>query len=361
MQNILDYKKRFYKLLESTIGDVKPLLNEDVKTFGEGINTYGYAMGSYPTCIGAHVICPGGTNGDWDGSLPKVLEICNLTDITPGSQKRWTKLSASGNISNHWCGLPYQYGVDLPCNVPKGDEEYEKIKEGLLSKGWITEADAKSSNWKPANKNYTTFRHDSFKCQVLWKCDGDHYNHIHVGCKKENPTIKSISEKCNYDESITTPKISITSFKKIWEELIEKPIIKNFSPKEETISRPDLIKIKSFNEKSVLDYHTFFEYANIKFVGDGTNGVSITAMGERKENEDEPSKFFIDVFKSDKGGFNTGEKQTFGDIQNLDLSTFELEAKDATNYFMDLCRNFEQYPYFKGEPKSFENENPLGL
>jgi hypothetical protein len=361
MKDISEYKKRFYTLLESTIGDVKPLLSEDVKTFGEGINTYGYTMGNYPTCIGAGVICPGGTNGDWEGSLPKVLEICSLTNITPGSQKRWKKLTASGNISNHWCGLPFQYGVDLPCNLTNGDIEYEKIKEGLLSKGWITESDAKSSNWKPANKNYTTFRYDGFKCQVLWRCDGDHLNHIHVGCKKENPSINKMSEDCTYEDSITVPKLTLPDFKKIWEDKVEKEIKNGFTTKDPTISRPDLIKVIPFEEADLTLEYEYIEYAEIKFVGDGTNGVSIIALGKRKIDEQNPSMFFIDVYKSDKNSMSVGERKRFGDLETQGIDTLETAAVDAKNYFFDLCKQFEEYPYSKEGPKEFENQNSFDI
>jgi len=361
MRTINEYKKRFYQLIESTIGDVKPLINEDEKDPGEGINTYGYAMGTYPTCIDARVICPGGTNGDWEGSLPKVLEICSLTNLTPGSQKRWKKLTASGNISNHWCGLPYQYGVDLPTYGKLGYQQYEKIKEGLLSKGWITEADAKSSNWKPKYGNYTTFKHDGFKCQVLWYSDEDHENHIHVGCKKENPSVNVMSEDCTYEDSITVPKLTIPEFKKIWEDKVEKQIKVVFITKDPTISRPDLVKVVPFKDADLTLEYKYIEYAEIKFVGDGTNGVSIIALGERKIDELTPSMFFIDVYKSDKNGMSVGKRKRFGDLETQSIGTLETAALDAKNYFFDLCKQFKEYPYSKEGPKEFENQNPFEI
>jgi len=361
MKTILEYNKRFYQLIGSTIGDVKPLINESEKDPKTGINTYGYAMGTYPTCIGARVICPGGTNGDWEGSLPKVLEICSLTNLTPGSQKRWKKLSASGNISNHWCGLPYQYGVDLPCNLNDGDRGYENIKEGLLGMGWITETDAKSINWKPANKNYTTFRHDGFKCQVLWRCDGDHLDHIHVGCKKENPSVDKMSEDCTYKDSISNPKLTLSNFKKIWEDKVEKEIKSMFSIENPISYGPDLIKVVPFKDAySTLEY-TFLEYANISFIGDGTVGVSIIAWGERKIDELTPFMFFIDVYKSDKNGMSVGEIKRFGFFENQSIGTLETAAVDAKNYFFGLCKQFKEYPYSKEGPKEFENENPFEI
>ena len=37
MENIKEYKDRFFNLMESTIGDVKPLLSEQVKLEGRNV------------------------------------------------------------------------------------------------------------------------------------------------------------------------------------------------------------------------------------------------------------------------------------------------------------------------------------
>lgn len=164
------------------------------------IESYGWTTGVYPTCIDGGVICPGGTNGTWDGALPLVLKIAKLSDLTPGSQKRSTKLSASGNISNHWCGLPYQYAADLPVSGSKGDEQFLKIKNALLNLGWLSDSDPGYRAWENNVGNYPSFSHNGFKCQVLWKSDSDHYYHIHVGCKNLSPKNPIQSEDCLYKD-----------------------------------------------------------------------------------------------------------------------------------------------------------------
>jgi len=162
------------------------------------IESYGWPTGVYPTCIDGNVICPGGTNGTWDGSLPLVLKIAKLSDLTPGSQKRSTKLSASGNISNHWCGLPYQYAADLPVSGSKGDEQFLKIKQALLNLGWLSDTDPDYLSWEKNVGNYPYFKYNGFKCQVLWKSDSDHYDHIHVGCRNLSPKNPIESKDCLY-------------------------------------------------------------------------------------------------------------------------------------------------------------------
>ena len=164
------------------------------------IQSFGYAVGTYPECVGKQEICPGGTNGDWDGSLPMVMKIAKYTDLSPGSQKRWKKHTASGGISNHWCGRPYQYGLDLPTYGVKGDENFEKIKQGLVKDGYLTQEEINTGAWKFNKGKYPTFTAKGFTCQVLWKSDSKHYDHIHLGCKNTNPQTTKESENCQYGE-----------------------------------------------------------------------------------------------------------------------------------------------------------------
>jgi len=164
-------------------------------------DSYGYQVGEYPSCIGKNVICPGGTNGDWDGSLPMVLKIAKYTKLSAGSQKRWKKFTASGNISNHWCGRPYQYGMDLPTYGKQGDDNFNMIKEGLVKDGLLSQEESIKGAWKYNVGKYPSFKSEGFTCQVLWKSDSNHYDHIHIGCKKDSPTISRESEDCQYDDS----------------------------------------------------------------------------------------------------------------------------------------------------------------
>ena len=162
------------------------------------INSYGWTVGTYPSCVGNKVICPGGSFGDWDGTLPLVLKIAKMANITPGSQKRWTVNTASSNISNHWCGLPYQYAADLPTYGKKGDEAFLRIKNSLLDLGWLKKTDPDYNRWENNVGTYPYFIYDNYKCQVLWYSDADHKDHIHVGCKNLSPAHLIKSDNCLY-------------------------------------------------------------------------------------------------------------------------------------------------------------------
>jgi hypothetical protein len=179
--------------------DFMNYLNEP-KSFESTIQSFGYPVGEYPKCIGQNVICPGGTNGDWDGSLPMVLTIAKYTNLAPGSQKRWKKTTARGGISNHWCGRPYQYGLDLPTSGEQGDKNFEIIKQGLVKDGYLTQEQINVGAWKFNKGKYPTFTAKGFTCQVLWKSDSNHYDHIHIGCKNAAPTTTKESENCSYGE-----------------------------------------------------------------------------------------------------------------------------------------------------------------
>jgi hypothetical protein len=180
------------------------------------VESYGWPVGTYPSCVGLipPVICPGGSFGTWDGTLPLVLKIAKLSDLTIGSQKRSTKSSASGNISNHWCGLPYQYAADLPVSGDKGDEQFLKIKNALLDLGWLSDTDPQYKFWENNVGNYPSFTHNGFKCQVLWKSDADHYDHIHVGCRNLSPKNPTQSEDCLYKDVDLGVKSKIVNPKK---------------------------------------------------------------------------------------------------------------------------------------------------
>ena len=90
------------------------------------------------------------------------------------SQKRDKKLTADGNVSDHYSGKNDSYAVDLGISGSKGDELLKHIMS-LFANGKYS--DYVGGEW--FNKSI-----DGYRYQIGWKSDSDHYDHIHVGVRK---------------------------------------------------------------------------------------------------------------------------------------------------------------------------------
>jgi len=257
-------------------------------------------------------------------------------------------------IFSQWCAHEMEKaGIGNPAAKP----EYDSSKKWWKCKsnhGWGRAIDVGSGkSW---------VRKNGEKYGFCWGERPDESWHF-TFCGPGENRFSRCSTICNEKQNKEVPilKANLSDFKSAWENEIEKPIINSFNSVDETISRPDLIKITPFNETPMSDYHTFFEYGNIQFIGNGIENVIISIIGERSETEDVPSKFFFNVYKSDKNGLSTGDNKKFADLDNISKDVITTEAKNAKNYFMDLCREFEEYPYSKEGPKEFENQNSFDI
>jgi hypothetical protein len=120
-------------------------------------------------------VTPGGTNGDWGGSMYKALEVANVANEFVGknivsSQKRSRQSTASGAVSDHWSGSPDTYAVDLATSGAAGDALLAHIMQ------WLGHPEYTGGKWFNFNKN-------GYRYQIGWRVK-DHYDHIHVGVKK---------------------------------------------------------------------------------------------------------------------------------------------------------------------------------
>jgi predicted chitinase len=154
-------------------------LNESV-TFDKGANypdkTFGYPVGTVDTVK----VFPGGSNGDWGGSMQRALWFARTADdwaMANGknrslisSQKRSRVLTASGNTSDHYKGNNNAYAVDIAIAGTEGDTLLAYIMEKF------GHPEYKGGSWF----NITI---DGYRYQVGWKVK-NHFDHIHVGVKR---------------------------------------------------------------------------------------------------------------------------------------------------------------------------------
>ena len=141
------------------------------------------AMGLKKGGVDSGLAMTGGTDDNWDGSMPRLLAIAKMAkdyfDVNVTSQKRKKKKTANGSTSAHYYKNFGKYAIDLRVptvknNTPKntkGDDLFNKIVE-LLGK-----PNLESGKWRP-------IKYKGYRYNVGWRADGDHMNHIHIGVNK---------------------------------------------------------------------------------------------------------------------------------------------------------------------------------
>lgn len=143
----------------------------------------------------------GGIGGDWDGSMPRALEVGKIAASCSGrsnpfsSQKRSRVKTASGNVSDHYEGQESAYAIDIPTSGKAGD----KLLACIMEK-WNggSNSDYKGGSWLNVNVG-------GYRYQFGWRVP-NHYDHIHVGVKKIGGSSKS-EEKPKKDEKPKSTEI----------------------------------------------------------------------------------------------------------------------------------------------------------
>ena len=152
--------------------------------------TYSDATMGFPTGdVDSRKAMVGGTDGNWNGSMPRALAIAKMAKdnfgVTISSQKRSRKKTSGGNVSQHWVGAVGSYAVDLntpnvTAATPKdtvGDELWNAIVAYLGKPG------LQSGKWQ--NVKYEGYRYN-----MGWRTPG-HFDHIHVGVRKSGSSASS--------------------------------------------------------------------------------------------------------------------------------------------------------------------------
>jgi predicted chitinase len=137
------------------------------------------AMGFPTGPVDSGKVTAGGVNGDWDGSLPKALEVAKIAAKCSGrsnplsSQKRSRVKTASGNVSDHYEGNESAYAIDIPAAGRSGDKLL-----ACIMKNWNNGSNSDYNGGSWLNVNVGGYRY-----QFGWRVAG-HFDHIHVGVKK---------------------------------------------------------------------------------------------------------------------------------------------------------------------------------
>ena len=143
----------------------------------------------------------GGIGGDWDGSMPRALEVGKIAASCSGrsnpfsSQKRSRVKTASGNVSDHYEGQESAYAIDIPTSGKAGDRLLACIMEKWNGG---SNSDYKGGSWLNVNVG-------GYRYQFGWRVP-NHYDHIHVGVKKIGGSSKS-EEKPKKDEKPKSTEI----------------------------------------------------------------------------------------------------------------------------------------------------------
>ena len=157
----------------STGGVNPPAVAQPSPKGGAFNGTYGFSTGA----VDSGKAMAGGVGGNWGGSEPRALALARAVGVTPSSQKRSRKLTASGNPSDHWIGMTSSYATDLPTSGSAGDKLYKKVMVYLAQLSGNPElAKVASGSWH--NLNIGGYRY-----QVGWRVP-EHYDHVHVGVRK---------------------------------------------------------------------------------------------------------------------------------------------------------------------------------
>lgn len=187
----MDYAEKFFNEYDKT-GDggtstLKSIWN-NVKTATAvgGVMTaaaltdyFGEGSGKLPGSSG------GGDGGDWGGSLPKLISILPA-GTWPGGHKRSRKTTKDGGVSDHYVGRTDSYAVDFMLDTAfKGD----KTAATNFAIALAQNAGKNITSWKPYVNSYLNiFTPDGYRVQIIWlsMAGGNHYDHVHVGVRKQN-------------------------------------------------------------------------------------------------------------------------------------------------------------------------------
>jgi hypothetical protein len=113
----------------------------------------------------------------WGGTLAVfeqfVHPFMRKFDLSPGSQKRPTRGTATGGVSEHWVGATRSYATDYP--TFRGEAAARAL---ALAMG--------NSSWRPNryDRFTVTISGARFGVQILWGAAIDHDDHVHVGLSR---------------------------------------------------------------------------------------------------------------------------------------------------------------------------------
>jgi hypothetical protein len=127
----------------------------------------------------------GGEGGNWGGSLPKLLSLLPMGTWRTSSQKRPTKNTKSGFMSDHFDKNAIAYAVDFGLSTTFGGDVRAATDFAIK----VARATGKEiASWDPyKGKDFKAFV-DGYRVQIIWLSNvgGNHYDHVHLGVKKSS-------------------------------------------------------------------------------------------------------------------------------------------------------------------------------
>lgn len=137
------------------------------------VQTPSFDLRGHPTTQASRSFDPGGGWGGSYGPATAVAKVGERYGLVPTSQKRDTKMSASGLVSDHWVGSKNAYAYDLGGTVQQMDEAARAITKRLgipYSGGALVGSVVRNG----------------LRYQILYRTNvgGNHFNHIHIGVKR---------------------------------------------------------------------------------------------------------------------------------------------------------------------------------
>jgi len=123
----------------------------------------------------------GGVNGNWAGSLPKLISILPIGNWKPTSLKRSRVKTKSGYMSDHYEGKKSAYAADFGLNTTFNGR-VESATDFAIKVA--RNCGANVTSWKPyEGRDFKYNTPDGFRVQIIWLSNvgGNHYDHVHVG------------------------------------------------------------------------------------------------------------------------------------------------------------------------------------
>lgn len=125
----------------------------------------------------------GGDDGNWGGSLPKMISILPAGNWVASSQKRSRQQTRGGSTSDHYVGKTNSYACDFMLNSTfNGDTK--KATEFAIAVAQNAGKDIDS--WTPYVGKYLNIDSGDYRVQIIWQSNvgGNHYDHVHVGVRR---------------------------------------------------------------------------------------------------------------------------------------------------------------------------------
>lgn len=109
-------------------------------------------------------------DGDWAGSKPIIMQLAQMSGLPITSTKRAMKMTASGNMSDHYIGNRSAFAADLGASPsPQADATAQRL------------AAAMGGTWVPGQ--WMNVTRAGYRMQLGWRVPG-HFDHIHIGARK---------------------------------------------------------------------------------------------------------------------------------------------------------------------------------